>query len=150
PGRAFGTGLHQSTRLALWLMEEYLAENPASFHRVLDVGTGSGILAMAARKLGAKEVFGTDIDPEAIEVALENAIPNNVTDIHYSTKSLESFPEREFQLVISNILLRTHVELLTGYSRLVQYGGVLILSGLLTDQVLSIESQLRAQGFVRN
>lgn len=150
PGRAFGTGLHQSTRLALWLTEEYLTQASEELRKILDVGTGSGILAMAARKLGSFEVYGTDIDPEAIEVAIENCTLNNVPDIRLSTNSLDSFSEQEFDLVISNILLRTHSELLAGYSRVVKKGGVLILSGLLTDQVLTIEPRLVACGFARN
>lgn len=150
PGRAFGTGLHQSTRLALWLMEEYLHGDFLKSASVLDVGTGSGILAMAAAKLGARLVGGTDIDPEAIEVAIENAALNQVKQIKYSTDGLDSFQPLSFQLVVSNILLRTHSELLRGYGRVVTEGGVLILSGLLLDQCKQIEPELKALGFVRN
>jgi ribosomal protein L11 methyltransferase len=150
PGRAFGTGLHQSTRLALWLMEEYLEQEPKQFTQVIDVGTGSGILAMAAKKLGTPKVIGTDIDPEAVEVAIENAANNRLTGIDFSTNRLPTFSAATFQMVIANILLRTHVELLQEYARLLCKGGVLILSGLLEGQLPTLEPELKRQGFHKN
>lgn len=148
PGRAFGTGLHQSTRLALWLMEEYLAEKPGL--GVIDVGTGSGILALAAKKLGETKVEGTDNDPEAIEVAIENAELNQTPDIRFSVDTLETFPEASFGMVVANILLRTHLELMAGYRRVLKPGGVLILSGLLVEQRQVLEPELHKMGFARN
>ena len=76
PGRAFGTGTHPTTYLCIRLMEKYIENS----HTVIDVGTGSGILMVAANKLGAKEIWGVDIDADACEVAKENLILNGITD----------------------------------------------------------------------
>lgn len=147
PGQAFGTGLHPSTRLSLRLIE-YVFEK--SFEpqklRVIDVGTGTGILAIAAQKLGAKQVWGTDIDPVAVETAKENIKINECPKILISTSSLSEFKE-PFDLVISNILLEAHVQLATEYHRLTKPGGFLIVSGLLGNQRRQTIELLEAQGF---
>lgn len=103
PGRAFGTGSHPTTALCLKLMEETIFKNSS----VLDIGTGSGILMIAAKILGAKEVWGTDIDELAIESSRENLLLNGINDD--TTKLLLGdlatvIKNKQFDIVVSNIL----------------------------------------------
>ena len=97
PGVAFGTGSHPTTRLCL----NWLDENIKSADRVLDYGCGTGILAIGAKKLGAAEVCGTDIDPQAVEAARDNAIRNDVEAQFWLPADM---PEGTFSIVVANIL----------------------------------------------
>ncbi len=143
PGMAFGTGLHPSTRLALRLLQEHL--RPAA--RVLDVGTGSGILAIAAALLGAGEVVATDIDPLAVQAAQENAARNRVRD--RITVQEGSLPEREppFDLVVVNILHHVILNLLDqGLWEHVRPGGMLVLSGIVLPHETEVLLAVSARG----
>ena len=142
PGMAFGTGLHPSTRLALRLLET----SPLHNARVLDVGTGSGILAIAAARLGARQVVATDIDPHAVEAARENARRNRVASIIQVIAG--SLPEGEppFDVVVVNILHHVILILLDmGLWQHVREGGELILSGIVlpheTEVLLAVASR---------
>ncbi len=143
PGMAFGTGTHPSTQLALRLLETYI--RPRSI--VLDVGTGSGILAIAAVKLGASRVIATDIDPEAVRTAEENARLNEVRN--QLTLLVESVVDSgRYPLVIVNILADVIAELLL-HERLaerVDDTGVLILSGIIQSRREVVDLALRATG----
>lgn len=147
PGQAFGTGLHPSTRLCLRLIE-YVFEK--SFRpetiKAIDIGTGSGILAIAVQKLGASEVVGTDIDPVAIETAKENVVLNGCKPMNLSTQPTSDF-KKPYDLVIANILLETHLQLATEYKRLTKAGGFLIVSGLLGQQRNETVELLENNGF---
>ncbi len=129
PGAAFGTGSHPTTRLCLQWLEANLQ---ASDHpRVLDYGTGSGILAIAAVKLGAAQANGVDIDPAAIEAAAYNARQNQV-DIHFSTT--DTALEYVADITVANILanpLKVLAPLLASHTRT---GGSLVLAGILDEQ----------------
>lgn len=131
PGMAFGTGSHPTTRLCL----EWLSDVVKGDEQVLDYGCGSGILAIAAAKLGAAEVVCVDIDEKALEAARDNALRNNVTlQLHHSRESLE----RKFNIVVANILtnpLKVLAPLLAG--RLAT-GGRIALSGVLEAQAESV------------
>ncbi|NDG27263.1 MAG: methyltransferase domain-containing protein, partial [Proteobacteria bacterium] len=131
PGQAFGTGLHQSTRLTMKLMEDIAGLYPA-LNRVnlMDVGTGSGILAIAAFKLGFGQITAIDNDLDAVRVARENIDFNECQDIDVSGRDLAEF-KSSFDVILSNILLETHFLLAPHYRRLLVPGGQLILSGLL-------------------
>ncbi len=133
PGMAFGTGTHGTTRLCLEAVAA-LYEEPPGPERILDVGTGSGILAIAAAALGATRVLACDIDPEACRTAAENAALNGVTGaIEITERPLESL-EGGFQVVVANILAEENIRLATELiSRLVP-GGTLILSGILREK----------------
>jgi ribosomal protein L11 methyltransferase len=132
PGLAFGTGSHPTTRLCM----EWLEANPAPGKTVLDYGCGSGILAMVAKKVGAGDVVGVDIDPQAIESAADNA-ERNKCDIEYflpDTFAQSKHAEQKFDIVVANILsspLKLMAPMLSGR---VAPGGALILSGVLARQ----------------
>lgn len=134
PGLAFGTGTHASTALCL----SWLAEQNLTGKTVIDYGCGSGILAIAALKLGAKEAWGVDNDPLALPVAMENAEKNGVSD-HLHTALPEDFPaNRQADLVLANILaepLQQLASMITGH---VKPGGQLVLAGLLAEQTEAV------------
>ena len=141
PGMAFGTGTHATTRLCLEALEQlFSGEGPWGKDRgptpttVLDVGTGSGILAIAAVKLGGRRIVGLDIDPRAVEVARENLLLNGVDHkVELGTTPLTEV-EGTFDVVLANILAEELVRLATPLvSRLVP-GGTLVLSGILTER----------------
>lgn len=136
PGRAFGTGLHESTRLVIRCLEKLDLDGI----KLLDLGTGSGVLSIAALLLGARCAVANDIDPDAIEVALENAASNGVADRFegYVQKKPE-FKER-FPLVLANIESRVLIPLAQEIASTVAEGGTLILSGLLRDEAEKIEA----------
>lgn len=138
PGMAFGTGTHPTTQLCLELLEEYIKPQD----RVIDVGCGSGILSIAARKLGAQSVLGVDVDSDALASALENSKINGVQDqIEFGLGSLEQIIANKFGLkradiVLANILAPIIIRLLNeGLINLLAPGGVLMLSGILVEQL---------------
>lgn len=129
PGMAFGTGSHETTSLCLEALDERLAERPGA--SVLDVGTGSGILAIAACQLGAPRVLATDDDPIAVRTALENAQRNGVApEICLAGEE----PAGTFDVVVANILANTLVSLAPFLRGRLAPGGRLHLSGILASQ----------------
>lgn len=142
PGMAFGTGTHPTTSLCLAALSERLAARPGV--RVLDVGTGSGLLAIAARKLGASLVIGTDNDPVAVRVARENAALNGV-DLTFDERDVAAQPG-PFGLVLANILANTLCELAAPIAAQLAPGGVVLLSGILTPQEEEVRSAYLAAG----
>ncbi len=131
PGMAFGTGTHETTQLCLEAIET-LARPGGS---LLDIGTGSGILAMAAFKLGMKRIVGCDIDPDAIAVARANANINHCKKIDWILGDIETIGMRRFDLAVANLTIDPIEKYLSRMERRVKRGGLLILSGLLKDQV---------------
>jgi ribosomal protein L11 methyltransferase len=130
PGAAFGTGTHESTRLVLEALQARLLPGMA----VLDVGCGSGILAIACLLLGAERARAIDVDPEAVTVARENARINAVSErLHADAAPLQTLDER-YPLVLANIESRVLVPLHDALCARVEPGGVLILSGLLAGE----------------
>jgi ribosomal protein L11 methyltransferase len=142
PGMAFGTGTHPTTALCLAGLDELLAASPGA--AVLDVGTGSGLLAIAARKLGAGRVAATENDPVALRVTEENAARNGVA----LELGLVSPGEvaGEFPVVVANILANTLVELAPGIASRLAPGGALLLSGILAGQEEEVRAAYLAQG----
>jgi ribosomal protein L11 methyltransferase len=130
PGMAFGTGSHPTTSLCLAALSDLLAERPGA--SVLDVGTGSGLLAIAARKLGAGRVAANDEDPVAVEVARENAARNGAA-LELTVEPLEAIPGT-FDVVVANILANVLVALAPVLAAKLAPGGVLLLSGILAPQ----------------
>ncbi|MFO7830527.1 MAG: 50S ribosomal protein L11 methyltransferase [Desulfuromonadaceae bacterium] len=134
PGMAFGTGTHGTTRLCL----EFIAERHdagAGVRRILDVGTGSGILAIAALALGAESAVACDIDPVAVETTWANAAINGCEQsIEATLDPLETIPG-SFDLVVANILAEENVRLAGELCARVAPGGYLVLSGILAEKV---------------
>ena len=148
PGMAFGTGTHPTTQLCLIALEEMLAERPAL--EVLDLGCGSGILGIAALKLGAAHVLALDTDPLAVEATLENAAYNQVSDrLTVQQGSLEVLRSsaHHFDLLLVNILAKVIVTLCAeGLGDVLRAGGTGIFSGIIEEQANEVEAALRGAG----
>jgi ribosomal protein L11 methyltransferase len=133
PGRAFGTGTHETTRLCLAALEELAAAGPIG--RTLDVGTGSGILAVAAAGLGAAPVFGADIDPEAVASARLHAALNGVAVHYVLADGGRCFRGESFDLVLANLTAPLLLERREELQALRATGGSLVLAGLLAEDL---------------
>jgi ribosomal protein L11 methyltransferase len=144
PGMAFGTGSHGTTSLCLAALSDLLGARPGA--TVLDVGTGSGLLAIAARKLGAGRVAANDVDPKAVEVARENAAANAVA-LEIVGDPLPRIAGT-FDVVVANILANTLVELAPEIAAKLAPGGVVLLSGLLAPQEDEVRRAYVALGLV--
>ncbi len=144
PGQAFGTGTHASTQLCLDALEQL-----APVDRFLDLGTGSGILSIAASKLWPRSSgIATDIDPLAVQASSENCERNGVADrVQCSDRALSSIDER-FPLVLANIQAQVHLALRDEMIPRVAPNGSLILSGLLTEQVDDVARSFADAGMV--
>ena len=129
PGMAFGTGQHASTKLALGLIHDCFQNNPPK--NVLDVGTGTGILAMAAVLFGAEQVVAIDNDLEAVRVATENIANNNLQKKINSSATEVADIRGSFDLVCANIIHDVLVELAPDIGHLLSPGGSLVLAGIL-------------------
>ncbi len=140
PGMAFGTGTHPTTALCLAALDRLLAATPGA--HVLDVGTGSGLLAIAAVKLGAGRAVGTDTDPVALRVARENARRNGVV----LELARPGAVRGRFHLVVANILANTLAALAPEIAARLEEGGALLLSGILAGQDEEVRGAYLAQG----
>ncbi len=146
PGMAFGTGGHETTRLCLELLEQIMDNMPTLLTpSVLDLGTGSGILAMAAVQLGAGRVCAVDIDPDAVEVARENLAINGLLEqVECSTTPLESL-SGSFDVILANILAEELVRLAPALAERLAPGGSLVLSGILGEKERLVRSGFAPQ-----
>ena len=144
PGLAFGTGQHPTSRMCLEAMESVLL--PGSW-TMLDVGTGSGILAMYGAKLGASRVVALDVDPEAIRSAEKNIRLNDLSEaIELSFIPLEQWKDR-FTLLTANLTRGVILELFPYFGPVLDPGGWLILSGILTEQTGDVQDCFPVYGF---
>jgi ribosomal protein L11 methyltransferase len=140
PGLAFGTGTHPTTALCLeWLDGQSLHDC-----NVLDFGCGSGILAIAALLLGAKQACGTDIDPQALEASRDNATRNGIDAARFPLYLPSEMPADTFDLVLANILAGPLVQLAPTISQHVRQGGYLVLSGILAEQAEEVRAAYQA------
>jgi ribosomal protein L11 methyltransferase len=153
PGMAFGTGTHPTTQLCLELMEREFTDHPPS--RVIDIGCGSGILSIAAIKLGAHSVLGVDIDPGSVKNSRENADANLVgEELILGTGSVDEIRGGMFSfdkapLVVANILAPVIVRLFeSGLSDMIEGQGSIILSGILEDQAVRVIEAGQANGLI--
>lgn len=145
PGQAFGTGKHPSTRMCLQAMEEV---GFVGRWNMLDIGTGSGILAIYGAKLGAERITATDIDPEALRWAKRNIELNELPiEIELSSKAVAD-QEEKYSLITANLILSTILDLSPHFQRLLASGGRIILSGILSEQIKSVEDSLHKNGLV--
>jgi ribosomal protein L11 methyltransferase len=164
PGMAFGTGTHPTTQLCLELMEKYVDNRPQTMDRepssvvhrqwsVIDVGCGSGILSIAAIKLGAEFALGVDIDAGSILNARENANANQVGDeLILGVGSVQEVLDGKFAfqkapLVLANILAPVIIRLFhAGLAELIEKDGAIILSGILQEQAQNVLEAAQAKG----
>lgn len=133
PGLAFGTGTHPTTRLCL----EWLEAQALDGKEVIDYGCGSGILAIAAAKLGARHVWGVDNDPQALLATRDNAARNGIEGA-IQVYLPESAPDDRTDILIANILAGPLVELAPRLAELVRRGGTIALSGILAEQAQEV------------
>ncbi|MEP7356594.1 MAG: 50S ribosomal protein L11 methyltransferase, partial [Anaerolineales bacterium] len=150
PGKAFGTGSHPTTQMCVALIEQTIRPGD----RVLDLGCGSGILSIAAARLGAGHVLGLDIDPEAVRVTAANAASNEAAQVEARLGSLDAIMPRgggdsppQFELVVANILTDFILAAMDfGLARTVAPGGHLILSGIRVEEAARVEAAVLAAG----
>ena len=145
PGMAFGTGSHETTSMCLLELEKYIQPE----NTLLDIGTGSGILSIAAALLGARKAVGVDLDPVAVEVARQNVMLNRVSDqaeiIH---GDLVSTISGQYDIVVANIIAEAILLLLdSGVRQFVRESGLFICSGIIEDKEQMIVSKLEERGF---
>ncbi len=145
PGVAFGTGTHETTRLCLLELEEAVAPGVS----VLDVGTGTGILAMAAAKLGTRRVLAVDLDDVAVRVAKDNVAANGVTGVVEVIESdlAAKVGDERFDVAVANLLAGLVIQLAPNIGRHLRRGGVLIASGIVLKQADDVQAALVAHGF---
>lgn len=145
PGIAFGTGTHPTTTLCMDMIERYLNRGD----RVLDVGTGSGILMIAAVKMGAGMVHGIDKSSAAVEITRKNLILNQIEEKRYKvrTGTLLNGIEEQFDLIVANILMEVIVLLLDDVQKNLKKAGIFICSGMLEGNTHRVLNKMEAQGF---
>lgn len=143
PHMSFGTGHHQTT----WMMTRALFDLDPMPVRVLDMGTGTGVLAVVAEKLGAREILAVDIEDWSVENARENVTMNGCQYITCVCGDIDAVNQGNFGLILANInknVLKAH---LPHYARLIADGGVLLLSGFFTSDVEELEAHAETVGF---
>jgi len=144
PGMAFGTGTHPTTKMSLYALEQVLRGGET----LLDVGTGSGVLSIASRLLGAGKIYGYDIDDVAVCVAQENIDLNpGCEDIELSANNLLVGIEQEADVIVANILADILVLMTEDAYRLVKPEGYLIMSGIIADKADMVIASAEAAGF---
>jgi ribosomal protein L11 methyltransferase len=143
PGMAFGTGTHPTTALCIRLIQSHLKAGDA----FLDVGTGSGILMIAAAKLGAGKVCGVDNDEVAVTVADKNLLANHIPHFSLSTGNLVDGVDQRFNVVTANILAEVILELLPDVAAVLTPKGLFICSGIITAKKDAVRSGLAEKGF---
>lgn len=144
PGMAFGTGTHETTRLCTVLLEKYLRLSD----RVLDVGTGSGILAITAAKLGARDIDALDIDANAVQAARRNCEANGVGFIRCRVSDLIAEAEGKYGLICANIVADIILRMAGDVTRYMEPGGLLIVSGIIERQAQQTLQALEEKGLV--
>lgn len=145
PGMAFGTGTHPTTRLTLQALETVLRGGET----VLDVGTGSGVLSIASRYLGAKDVYAYDLDEVAVAAAKENMDLNPIAaDVHVSANDLLKGIDHSADVIVANILADIIVLMIEDAWRLLKQDGTFIISGIIEDKKAMVLEALTKVGFV--
>jgi ribosomal protein L11 methyltransferase len=144
PGMAFGTGLHPTTRGCLALLQDLELMPP----RVLDVGCGSGILALAALRLGADAAVALDTDPLAVEATRANAALNGLAErVEARHGTLATAPDEPYPLVLANLVARVLVDLAPRLAAHTAQGGTLVAGGIIADRGSEVRDALGAAGF---
>ena len=129
PGCAFGTGTHQTTQLCMKALEKYMPKGAS----VADIGTGSGILAICAIKLGANSAYGCDNDPTVIDVCIENAQKNGITETTFELNTADKITKK-YDFVCANILHNILAEIMGDLKNIMKPGAQMVLSGILDEK----------------
>ncbi|RKR06422.1 [LSU ribosomal protein L11P]-lysine N-methyltransferase [Kushneria sinocarnis] len=148
PGLAFGTGTHPTTALCLRWLDELADQGALTGAEIMDIGCGSGILAIAALRLGARHAIGTDIDPQALQASRDNARRNEIEDDDFDLYLPEQAPDSAHGVVIANILAMPLIELADTIAGSVAPGGRIALSGILVHQAESVLEAYRERGLI--
>lgn len=152
PGLSFGTGSHETTQLCIESLEQYIKPNM----RVLDLGCGSGILSVIALLLGAESAVAVDIDPNAVDIAYENAARNGIGEDRYKvyagniltdTELQKKIAENEYDIVLANIVADVIIGLSPAAKKYMKKGGVFITSGIISDREEEVKASLLENGF---
>ena len=143
PGYAFGTGAHSTTKLCL----EWLSENIIGGESIIDYGCGSGILSIAALKLGCSSSTAVDIDSEALNVTKQNSFINKLSIPTYLPKNL---PKMKCDIIIANILANPLIELFPKFQSLLKPGGYLVISGILESQIKNVKTHYNNYFSIKN
>ncbi len=144
PGMAFGTGTHESTYMCLEMLEKYVKTDDTIF----DIGCGSGILAIASLKLGAKKALAVDIDDKCIEASIENARLNDVSDkVDVKKGNLLDVVKDEADLIVSNIIAEIIVDEIKNLKNHLKNGGIFISSGIISERRDMVVDALKQNGF---
>jgi len=144
PGMAFGTGTHETTRLCASLLEDVVRPGAS----VLDVGCGSGILAICASKLGASECFACDIDPVAVRIARENAARNGTDNVTAAVSDLlAGVPRKQYDVCVANIVADVILRMAPDVGRYLKPDGVLIVSGIIEERADEVIAALEQNGY---
>ncbi|MBO5380308.1 MAG: 50S ribosomal protein L11 methyltransferase [Clostridia bacterium] len=144
PGMAFGTGTHETTRLCATLLEKYVNSSTL----MLDVGTGSGILAICASKLGAEKCYAYDIDPVAVRVARENVKDNDVTNIECEVSDLlKGVKEQKYDVIAANIVADIIIRMLPDIGKYMHKDTILVISGIIDERCADVYESISKNGF---
>lgn len=143
PGMAFGTGHHETTKACLQLIEKFSKTSPKD--RFLDVGTGTGILAIAASRLGFKAVLGIDIDPLAIDAAKRNAELNLLQNVEIQEETITEV-HGAFDMIAANLMSEVLITIAPEIASRLNYGGIAILSGMLKGQEEDVLHAMKRSG----
>jgi ribosomal protein L11 methyltransferase len=147
PGMAFGTGTHETTRLCAAMIEKHMP----SHARILDIGTGSGILSLFALKLGAKSAHAYDIDPVAVRVAKENALENQVSDFYCDVSDLlknVDLSDGAYDFAVANIVADILVRMSESIRDYLKSGAKLVCSGIIEGRTEDVRLAMESHGFV--
>lgn len=143
PGMAFGTGTHETTIMCIRELEKYVTEDVTVF----DVGCGTGVLSVAAAKLGAKKVIGVDLDPVSVKVSNENIAINNVENrIDIREGNLLDVIDQEADIIVANIIAEIIAKLSEDIPRFLKGNGIFISSGIILDKIPMVQEALINQG----
>ncbi len=146
PGMAFGTGTHETTRLCATLLEKYVNDQSV----MLDVGCGSGILAICASRLGAKQCYAYDIDPVAVKVARENVKDNACTNIECDVSDLlKGVKDGKYDVITANIVADIIIRMLPDISKYMHEKTVLVISGIIDERCDDVNKSIYENGFTK-